>query len=70
MSTALAYKGWRGTRLQLAVILILMVTAGYLFGDVTAEQWIDFLKWVSTSYGLTEIGVKGASAYKEARSAI
>lgn len=61
----LNYKGWRGTRLQLAVVLILMVSSGYIWGDVTAEQWISFLEWVSTSYGLTEIGAKASEAYKE-----
>lgn len=61
----LAYKGWQSTRLQLGIILILMVTLAYLFGDVTSAQWLDFLEWVSVTYGLTEIGVKGAVAYKE-----
>lgn len=69
MSAPLAYKGWRGTRLQLALILILMVTAAYLWGDVKGDQWIGFLEWVSTAYGLTEIGAKASSAYKEARNA-
>lgn len=64
----LTYKGWEGTRLQLSLVLILMVSAGYIWGDVTAEQWISFLEWISTAYGLTEVGAKGASAYREARS--
>lgn len=61
----LDYKGWRGTRLQLLVCLVLMVTAGYIWGDVTAQQWVDFLLYTAGTYGITEVGAKGAAAYRD-----
>lgn len=61
----LTYKGWRGTRLQFAVILVLLATAGYVWGDVKAAVWVDFLAYIFGAYGATEVGAKGATAYRE-----
>lgn len=61
----LDYKGWRSTRIQVGAILALSVTAAYLFGDVTAAQWIDFLKWDFGTYALSEVGAKGAVAMRK-----
>lgn len=61
----LEYKGWKSTRLQLVVLLLLSVSSAYIWGDVSADQWIGFLEWASTAYGLTEVGSKAAVAYRE-----
>lgn len=69
MTDNLQYKGIRSTRLQLGVVLGLGVTAAFIWGDpekgVTAAQWIEFIKWDFGIYALSEVGAKGASAYKE-----
>lgn len=61
----LQYKGWKSTRVLLGIILGLMVTGGWMFGDVSAEQWIEFLKWDFGIFALSEIGAKGAVAVRE-----
>lgn len=61
----LSYKGIKSTRLVLVLVCMLVVTIAYVSMDVTAAQWLDFLKWGVGAYALSEVGAKGASAYKE-----
>jgi hypothetical protein len=63
MTESLRYKGLKSTRLQLLGLLTVMVTGGYIFGDVTSTQWIDFLMWIYGLYAASEVGAKGANAY-------
>lgn len=60
----LDYKGLKSTRVVLGVIASLAVTAGWLWGDVTAAQWIGFLEWSLAGYTASEVGIKGAIALK------
>lgn len=61
----LDYKGLNSTRVKLGVVAALAVTAGWVWGDVSATQWIDFIKWDIGFYMLSEVGAKAATAYKE-----
>lgn len=62
----LDYKGWKSTRAQSLIVIVVMVTAAFAFtGKVTADQWINLLIWAFGVYGATEVGAKGASAYRE-----
>lgn len=67
--TALDYKGLLSTRVQLGIVAALGVTAGWIWGDVKAELWVDFLQWDLGAYMLSEVGAKGASAFKERKGA-
>ena len=67
----LDYKGIKSTRFLLIAACMVGVTAGWVvnavygIGDVTALIWVDVLKWGAGLYMASEIGAKGASAYKE-----
>lgn len=63
--TPLDYKGWKSTRASGAIALFLTVTAAYIWGDVTADQWLEFLKWDFMIYAGSEVGAKASAAYKE-----
>lgn len=63
MTESLRYKGYKSTRIQSLALLTIMVTSGYIFGNVTSTQWIDFLMWSYGLYAASEVGAKGASAY-------
>ena len=65
MSAPLEYKGLNSTRVKLGLAAGLGVTAGWLWGDVTATQWLDFLQWTLISYMGSEVGAKAASAYRD-----
>ena len=48
---------------KLYMAITFAVTVAYIFADVTAMEWMDFLKWAFGIYAASEIGAKGASAY-------
>lgn len=65
MQDRLANRGWKGTRILSGTVLCAMVTAGYIWGDVSADQWLNFLMWGFGTYAASEVGAKGAEAYRD-----
>jgi len=60
----LQYKGLKSTRVVFGLIGFISVTLAYVFSDVTAVQWVDFVKWTMGIYAASEVGAKTAVAIK------
>lgn len=61
----LSYKGMRSSRVKVGGVGFIAVTLAYSFGDVTAAQYVDFIKWIVGIYAVSEVGTKAAVAHKE-----
>lgn len=62
-----ADKGYKSKRFAVLVFITCLVTFEFKFGDsgITADQWINFLKWSFIAWGATEVGKAGAEAYRD-----
>ena len=60
-------RGWKSTRLWSAGIAGVFATYFYVSVDymVTFAEWADFIWKVVVIFALSEVGAKGAAAYKE-----
>ena len=59
------YKGMNSTRVKL--VLLAFFTACYflIFGLIDQSTWLTLTLGSVVAYALSEVGVKGASAYKD-----
>lgn len=62
----------RGTRLKIFTVLSLFVTVCYIWGVVSPnpalpnfDQWFSTIQWGFGIYALSEVGGKGAEAYRD-----
>lgn len=61
----LQYKGFKSTRFVLTIMCLIMSTTAFFLGNLAAVAWTDFMVSVLMIYAGSEVGAKGASAYKE-----
>ena len=61
----LDYKGFTGTRVVLTILCLAISVIMHISGTATSAEVLDFMFKVLTAYGLSEVGAKGATAYKE-----
>ncbi len=61
---SLDYKGWRGTRAEAAIALSIVSTVAFALSSISADQWLDFLKWIFGTYAVSEVGHKASNAYR------
>lgn len=64
----LDYKGFRSTRIFLTMLCMFMTTLAFYKSAISPTEWLDFLKWIVGIYISSEVGAKGATAYKERKN--
>lgn len=55
------YKGLKSTRVIFGLVGFISVTAAYVWGDVLASEWVEFIKWTMAIYAGSEVGAKVAA---------
>lgn len=58
------YKGMRSTRVKLVLLAFIVASVFVAKGIITGDQWVDVTLGSIIAYALSEVGVKGAHAYK------
>jgi len=63
----IADKGYKSKRFAVLVFIIFLVTIEFKLGGsgITAEQWLDFLKWSFVAWATSEVGKAGAEAVRD-----
>ena len=55
----------KSTRFQSMVVLFVTTTVFLNTGSLTGAEWIDMVKWIFGIYAFSEVGAKGAVAYRD-----
>jgi hypothetical protein len=56
---------WKSTRLQWGLVIWIVATVLLYKTLLTSDQWIGMTQWIFSVYAASEVGAKGAKAYKE-----
>ena len=61
----LDYKGFKSTRLIVALVIFAVGTALLGFGKIEGPTWMQLVTWVFGTYAVSEAGAKGAEAMRD-----